>query len=280
MNAREGLVIPAWPVPPNLRAVVTTRNLPGTSKPPFDRFNLGMRCGDDAAAVVANRAALVEMLELPEAPRWLRQVHGVGVHDADALLADVDPEADAAVTRQPGRVLAILTADCMPVFLAADDGTAVGIAHAGWRGLSAGVIEATIARLGVDPSSLVAWLGPAIGVMAYEVGDEVRVAFVDIDASDAGAFEPTRPGHWRCDLYALARARLARAGVARVAGGGFDTFSDARFYSYRRDRETGRFASLVWIEPQRVKADAPKKASAEAELGAATEPAFARACGT
>jgi YfiH family protein len=276
VKAREGLVIPDWPAPPNIRAIVTTRALPGASKPPFDRFNLGMRCGDDAAAVVANRAALVEMLELPEAPRWLRQVHGIEVHAADALLADVDPEADAAVTRQPGRVLAILTADCMPVFLCADDGTTVGIAHAGWRGLSAGVIEATIARLGVAPASLVAWLGPAIGARSYEVGEEVRAAFVDTDASDADAFEPTRPGHWRCDLHALARVRLMRAGVTRIAGDGFDTFSDERFYSYRRDRETGRFASLIWIEPQRVKADAPKKASAEAGLPAATEPAFAR----
>ena len=279
MTSREGLVVPDWPAPPNIRAVVTTRHLPGASKPPFDRFNLGVRAGDDAAAVVANRKALGEMLALPEEPRWLRQVHGVAVHDADALLADIDPEADAAVTRQPGRVLAILTADCLPVFLASDEGTAVGLAHAGWRGLSAGVIEATVARLGVAPASLVAWLGPAIGARSYEVGDEVRAAFVDADAGDADAFEPTRPSHWRCDLYALARARLARAGVARVAGGGFDTFSDERFYSYRRERETGRFASLAWIEPVRVKADVPKMADAEAGLASAAEPAFARVAG-
>jgi len=278
VQAREGLVIPDWPAPPNIRAVVTTRALPGASKPPFDRFNLGMRCGDDAAAVVANRAALVEMLELPEAPRWLRQVHGVGVHDADALLADVDPEADAAVTRQPGRVLAILTADCMPVFLCADDGTAVGVAHAGWRGLAAGVVEATIARLGVAPASLVAWLGPAIGARSYEVGDEVRAAFVDADASDAAAFEPTRPGHWRCDLYTLARARLERAGVMRIAGGGFDTFSDDRFYSYRRDRETGRFASLIWIEPARARVGQDVKATAD-EGADVLQPVFARLLG-
>src|SRR5262249_21461425 len=145
MGARDGVVVPDWPAPPNVRAVVTTRGLPGASNPPFERFNLGVRCGDVAAAVVANRAALVEMLELPEEPRWLRQVHGVEVHDADALLADIDPEADAAVTHLPGRVLAVLTADCMPVFLAADDGTAVGLAHAGWRGLAGGVVEATIA---------------------------------------------------------------------------------------------------------------------------------------
>jgi YfiH family protein len=280
VEAREGLVIPDWPAPPNIRAVVTTRLLPGASKPPFERFNLGLRSGDAAAAVVENRNTLGEMLELPEAPRWLRQVHGIGVHDADALLADVDPEADAAVTHHPGRVLAILTADCLPVFLAADDGTAIGIAHAGWRGLVAGVIEATIAQLGVAPASLVAWLGPAIGAKSYEVGDEVRAACVDVDESDMDAFEPTRPGHWRCDLYALARARLARAGVRRVAGGGFDTFSDERFYSYRRERETGRFASLVWIEPLRVNADAPKAADENAGAIVETQPAFARVGGT
>ena len=278
MKARDGLVVPDWPAPPNIRAVVTTRDLPGASKPPFQRFNLGVRCGDDAAAVVANRAALVEMLELPEEPRWLRQVHGIDVHDADALLADVDPEADAAVTHQPGRVLAILTADCMPVFVCADDGTAVGIAHAGWRGLAGGVIEATIAQLGVAPASLVAWLGPAIGAQSYEVGDEVRAAFVDGDPGDADAFAPTQPGHWTCDLYALARARLVRAGVTRIAGGGFDTFSDDRFYSYRRDRETGRFASLVWIEPATVRARTDEAVTADA-AGDALQPVFARLLG-
>lgn len=278
MKPRDGLVIPDWPAPPNIRAVVTTRNLPGASKPPFERFNLGVRCGDDGAAVVANRAALGEMLELPETPRWLRQVHGIAVHDADALLADADPEADASVTRRPGRVLAILTADCMPVLLCADDGTAVGIAHAGWRGLSAGVIEATIARLGIAPASLVAWLGPAIGAKSYEVGDEVRAAFVDAVADDAAAFEATRPGHWRCDLYALARARLQRAGLARIAGGGFDTFADARFYSYRRDRETGRFASLIWIEPAKVRVGEEKKTKADAGADA-LQPVFARLLG-
>lgn len=276
MKRRDGLVVPDWPAPPNIRAVVTTRTLPGASMPPFDRFNLGMRCGDDAAAVVANRNALIGMLELPETPRWMRQVHGIAVHDADALLADVDPEADAAVTRQPGRVLAILSADCMPVFLCSDDGTAVGLAHAGWRGLAGGIIEATIARLAVPPASLIAWLGPAIGARSYEVGDEVRAGFVQVDAGDAGAFAATRPGHWLCDLYALARSRLARAGVARVAGGGFDTFSDARFYSYRRDRKTGRFASLIWIEPAAVRVDEHERAPGAAKAVDALQPVFAR----
>jgi YfiH family protein len=271
-----GFIIPDWPAPPNVRAIVTTRAWPGASKPPFDRFNLGTRCGDDAAAVVSNRAALIEALDLPEAPRWLRQVHGIAVHDADAIVADAEPEADAAITRRSGRVLAVLTADCLPVFLAADDGSAVGIVHAGWRGLAGGVIEAAIAKLDVEPARLVAWLGPAIGAKSYEVGEDVRNAFVRADMDAVAAFAPVRTDHWLCDLPALARLRLAREGVSRIAGGGFDTFSDARFYSYRRDRETGRFASLVWIEPVRVDADAPKKADAEAGIGASAQPVFAR----
>ena len=275
---REGFIVPDWPAPANVRAVVTTRALPGASRPPFDRFNLGMRCGDEAAAVIANRALLVEQLDLPEAPRWLRQVHGTNVHDADALLADLEPEADAAITRLPGRVLAVLTADCLPVFLCADDGGAVALAHAGWRGLAAGVIEAAIERIGAAPASLLAWLGPAIGARSYEVGDDVRAAFVDRDASDRDAFVATRAGHWLCDLDALARARLARAGVARVSGGGFDTSSDARFYSYRRDRETGRFASLVWIDAARVRVDETEAIGASAPDDVA-QPAFARSVG-
>jgi YfiH family protein len=273
----EGFLIPDWPAPPNIRAVVTTRVLLGASKPPFDRFNLGTRCGDDPASVIANREALIEALALPEAPRWTRQVHGNEVYDADAILADAEPTADAAITRITGRVLAILTADCLPVFLCLDDGTAVGLAHAGWRGLAGGVIESTIARLAVPCGSLIAWLGPAIGPRSYEVGDEVRARFVDVDANAADAFEATRPGHWLCDLYALARLRLAAAGVRRVFGGGFDTFADERFYSYRRDRETGRFASLLWIEPASVKVESDETDTAGAGEPIAPQPVFARA---
>jgi YfiH family protein len=271
------LVVADWPAPPNVRAVVTTRRLPGESEPPFDRCNLGGRCGDAPAAVIANRERIEAMLELPESPRWLKQVHGVAVHDADALIADAEPEADAAISRVTGRVLAVLTADCLPVFLCRDDGTAIGVAHAGWRGLASGVIEAAVSALG-DAASLIAWLGPAIGATSYEVGDEVRAAFVDADAGAADAFEATRPGHWRCDLYALARRRLAACGVARVSGGGFDTFADARFYSYRCDRETGRFASLIWLEPAAVKVDdaIPDDAT---DATPAVEPVFARVLG-
>lgn len=273
----EACLVPDWPAPPNIRSAVTTRLWPGASKPPFERFNLGARCGDEPVAVTTNRAALMEMLALPEAPRWLRQVHGAAVHDADAILADAEPEADAAVTHLAGRVLAILTADCLPVFLCTDDGARAGIAHAGWRGLSAGVVEATVSKLEAPPSSLIAWLGPAIGPASYEVGDEVRAAFVDADAHARDAFAATRPGHWQCDLYALARLRLASVGVGRIFGGAFDTFRDARFYSYRRDRETGRFASLIWIAPAQVKADAPADAQVEHGLEAAAQPAIARA---
>jgi YfiH family protein len=240
---------PDWDVPSNVRAVVTTRGMPGASQPPFGAFNLGARCGDAAAAVAANRAAVVSMLGLPSAPSWLRQVHGVDVFDADATaVSDGEPEADAAVARADGAVLAVLTADCLPILFCAEDGSAIGVAHAGWRGLAGGVIEATIAALGVPGARLLAWLGPAIAAPSYEVGDEVRAAFVAADARAAEAFAPTRPGHWHCDLYALARQRLAAAGVARIQGGDFDTFTDTRFYSYRRERETGRFASMIWSE--------------------------------
>jgi YfiH family protein len=274
----DGFVIPDWSAPKNVRAVVTTRTLPGASKPPFDRFNLGARSGDEPAAVTANRATLVEALGLPEAPRWTKQVHAAAVHDADAILADAEPEADASVTHQTERVLAVLTADCLPVFLASDDGTAVGVAHAGWRGLAGGVIEATIATLGVEPESLFAWLGPAIGPKSYEVGDEVRDAFVRADADAVAAFTPTRAGHWFCDLYALARQRLTREGVTRISGGDFDTFTDTRFYSYRRDRETGRFASVIWIEPATVRVDDADTVS-NVDAGDELQPVFARVLG-
>ena len=241
-------IVPDWPAPLKVRACVTTRRLPGASKPPFESFNLGARCGDELAAVAANRAALLPLLDLPCDPLWLRQVHGVEVFDADSIATANEPEADAAITHRPGVVLAVLTADCLPVLFCADDGSAVGVAHAGWRGLAAGVLEATVAALRVPPQRVVAWIGPAIGATSYEVGEEVRAAFVDADAGAASAFAATRPGHWLCDLPALARRRLAAAGVERAHGGGFDTFADPRFYSYRRERETGRFATLVWIE--------------------------------
>lgn len=246
-------IVPDWPLPPSVAAIATTRHGPGGSAPPFDRFNLGARCGDGPEVVAGNRAALVRALGLPAHPRWLQQVHGRDVLVVTSPLevpgpVAEDPVADAAVTAVPGAVLAVLTADCLPVLLASDDGVRIGAAHAGWRGLAAGVLEATVAAMGVPPERLSAWLGPAAGREAYEVGDEVRATFASAGRQAATAFVPTRPGHWHMDLYALARQRLAAAGVWRVHGGGFCTISDRRFYSHRRDGRCGRMASLIWMK--------------------------------
>ncbi|HNR92212.1 MAG TPA: peptidoglycan editing factor PgeF [Dokdonella sp.] len=240
-------LVPDWPAPPNVRARVSLRGSPGVSLAPWDRCNLGSRCGDDPAAVAANRAGLVGALGLPAIPCWLHQVHGVEVALVDRVDSAAEPVADAAMTAQAGRVLAVLTADCLPVLLCRADGSAVAAAHAGWRGLAAGVLEAACDALGSSDREVLAWLGPAIGAASYEVGDEVREAFVRIDAAAEAAFAPTRPGHWTCDLYTLACQRLAARGVSGVHGGGFDTLTDPRFYSYRREARTGRFASLVWM---------------------------------
>ncbi|MBY4596579.1 peptidoglycan editing factor PgeF [bacterium BD-1] len=237
-----------WPAPPGVRALTTLRGGEGASAPPFDRFNLGLRCGDDPDAARENRRRLAEWLALPSPPRWLDQVHGTAVHRALPGPAPAqEPQADASVTDAPGVVLAVLTADCLPVVLAARDGSEVGVAHAGWRGLAAGVLEATVAAMHARPSELVAWLGPAAGPQAYEIGAEVREAFVADDAGAAAAFEATRPGHWRVDLYALARRRLAAVGVSAVHGGGRCTISEpASFFSHRRDGRSGRLATLAW----------------------------------
>ncbi|WP_242112254.1 peptidoglycan editing factor PgeF [Luteimonas aquatica] len=247
-----GLLAADWRVPANVRAFTTLRDGPGVSLAPFDRFNLGNRTaadGDDPGAVERNRRALAEAGALPSAPRWLRQVHGTRV--AAEPGAD-EPEADAAVTAVPGNVLAILTADCLPVAFAAVSGNeavAVGAAHAGWRGLAGGVLENTVAAMDARAQDVIAWLGPAAGPQAYEIGEEVFEAFVSQDARAEAAFASTRPGHWRVDLYALARQRLRAVGVERVHGGGLCTISDAaRFYSHRRDRRTGRMATLVWMD--------------------------------
>ncbi|TCV93912.1 hypothetical protein EC912_104107 [Luteibacter rhizovicinus] len=240
----EPWIVPDWPVSAGVRAVVTTRLGPGVSAAPFGRFNLGSRCGDDPHAVATNREALVTALDLPATPLWLRQVHGTAVANVPA--GPVEPEADASVATGPGEVLAILTADCLPVLFCSPDGKRIGAAHAGWRGLLAGVLERTVEAM---DGEVIAWMGPCIGPASYEVGDEVRDAFVTVDAAASMAFRPTRPGHWLCDLYALARMRLAGAGVAGIYGGGFDTLTDERFYSYRRDAAgSGRFASLIWTD--------------------------------
>ncbi len=252
----SGFLFAQWPVSSVVRAVATTRLAPGFSAPPYDRCNLGLRSGDARETVMANRQAVADALALPSAPVWLNQVHGttaVSLSGAEAGLAGSDePCADAATTRAAGVVLAVLSADCLPVLLAADDGSVVAAAHAGWRGLVAGVIESAVSAMAVAPARLCAWLGPAIGPDDFEVGDEVRAAFVETDPAAAEAFRPGRPGHWYCDLYALARQRLQRLGIAHVAGGGLSTFSDSRrFHSYRRDgAASGRQASLIWIQPE------------------------------
>ena len=244
-----GAILPAdWPAPPGVVAFTTLRSGAGSSQAPFAAFNLGARCGDDAGTVDANRRELVERFGLPSPPVWLRQVHGIAVHRAGAGgPADGEPEADAAVTDLPGVVLAILTADCLPVLFCRRDGGAVGVAHAGWRGLAAGVLEATVAAMPGEPGELLGGFGAHITQPAFEFGPEVRDAFVAQDAGASAAFERGRGDRWHADLAALARRRLARAGVTAVYAAGRCTVAEpAAFYSYRRARETGRMATLIW----------------------------------
>ncbi len=245
---------PDWPAPPGVLALSTTRG-GGRSSPPRAGLNLGDHVGDDPAAVAANRALLLRALPPGIRIQWLSQVHGVAVVEAGTC-ADV-PVADACWTGRAGVACAVLTADCLPVLFCSRTGDRVAAAHAGWRGLLNGVLERTVAAMDVDPARLLAWLGPAIGPGAFEVGPEVRAAF--LAAADAGArsavagcFSPfgARPGHWLADLYRLARLRLQGAGVTSIYGGQYCTFSDpARFYSFRRDGETGRMATLVMRLP-------------------------------
>ncbi|WP_201316107.1 peptidoglycan editing factor PgeF [Dyella sp. EPa41] len=250
MTAAGAWIVPDWPAPPRVRAAVSTRQGPGVSTGPYGRLNLGARAGDDPQAVKANRLAVQQALGLARAPHWLQQVHGADVADVDAGAPGGEPRADAAVTRRTGEPLAILTADCLPVLFCAADGSGVAAAHAGWRGLAGGVLEAALLSLPAAPGRAMAWLGPCIGMASYEVGEEVRDAFVATDPGAAEFFTATRPGHWLCDLAGLARRRLLAAGIGSIHGGGFDTRVDDRFYSYRRDgAHSGRFASLVWLAP-------------------------------
>lgn len=237
-------IVPNWPAPPGVRALATTRQ-GGVSRPPWSSFNLGAHVGDDPQAVAANRALL--RAKLPADPVWLAQVHGIRCVDAAFTTPGV--EADASYTRQRGVVCAVLTADCLPVLFCDDRATVVGIAHAGWRGLAAGVIEATVAAIAEPGVGLMAWLGPAIGAQAFEVGDEVRDIFVAHDRQAASAFAETAKSKWLCDINHLARQRLSALGVRRVASADCCTVNGkAQWFSYRRDGATGRMASLVWLE--------------------------------
>lgn len=235
--------VPRWVVPPNVRALQTTR-LGGVSRGPWASLNLGDHVGDDPGAVAANRAAVRSLV--PGEPAWLRQVHGTAAVDAAERVKM--PEADAAWARRPGCVCVVMTADCLSVLFCDRAGSVVAAAHAGWRGLLAGVLESTVAAMGVAPGELLAWLGPAIGPRRFEVGDEVRAAFAARDAASGPCFRPGgAPGKWLCDLPALARLRLAACGVHDVAGGDECTVDDPdRYFSFRRDGATGRMATMIW----------------------------------
>ena len=244
----HGWIVPDWPAPPQVRALITTR-AGGASRGAYAGLNLGLHSGDDIEAVTRNRASLRQWL--PAEPLWLRQVHGATVVEADT--AEGNPEADAALARAPGRVCAALTADCLPLLLCDEAGTTVAAVHAGWRGLCSGVIERTLRAMDRPAQVLFAYLGPAIGPGAYAVGAEVRAAFIAADPeggpASAAAFAPGEPGKFYADLYALARRRLALSCVARIYGGGYCTYTEReRFYSFRRDGATGRMASLIWIQ--------------------------------
>ncbi len=238
-------IYPEWPAPARVRALTTTR-VGGCSRAPFHSFNLSIRVGDDPAHVERNRALLRERAGLPGEPLWLRQVHGNRVIDA----ADSAPytEADGSFVDQPGVVCAVLTADCCPVFLCDRAASRAAVLHCGWRGLVRGLIEEGVERFGLPGSELLAWLGPAIGPQAFEVGEEVYDAFVQLDARAAEAFARRPNGRWLADIYQLARQRLNAKGVNAVFGGDYCTVSQSdRFFSYRRDRVCGHMASLIWL---------------------------------
>jgi YfiH family protein len=237
---------PQWPAPAAVCALSTQRG-GGVSDAPYASLNLGDHVGDVPAAVAENRRRLKAAADLPAEPRWLDQVHGARIADLD--VGGSTAAADGAHTRQPGRVCAILTADCLPVLFAAQSGEVVAAAHAGWRGLAGGVIEATVRALAVDPPTLLVWLGPAIGPRHFEIGPEVRDELLRGDGGAQKAFTPNARGRYMADLVALARGRLTRLGIERIYGGGECTYSyPDRYFSHRRDGQTGRHATLIWLK--------------------------------
>jgi len=266
MNLQDHLIIPDWPAPKNVRALQTTR-LGGISSKPYVSLNLGDHVGDAPLVVARNRMLLNTLL--PSEPVWLKQVHGTVVANAD--MASCLPQADACIARHCDAVCVVMTADCLPVLLCDQQGGVVGAAHAGWKGLAAGVIETTVQAMDIAPQNLMAWLGPAISQPAFEVGSEVRAVFVDADPKAAAAFTPSialtdtlsheggenitpyslrgEGEKWLADIYALARLRLNALGISHIYGGGYCTYrEDKRFFSYRRDGVTGRMGTFIWIE--------------------------------
>ena len=239
------VLTPEWPAPTGVRAAFSLRG-GGVSEGGYASLNLGLHVGDDPAAVAENRRRLMQALSLPAAPQWIEQVHGREVRELP--LRGAPRPADALIARTPGAVAVVQVADCLPVLFASRAAPAVAVAHAGWRGLAAGVLEATVAALDVPPGQLIAWLGPAIGPAHFEVGDEVRSALLADSSEDAMAFSPNVRGRWQCNLAHLARARLARAGVGALYGESPCTYTDAaRFFSHRRAAPCGRMAALIWL---------------------------------
>jgi len=240
------VIEPGWPAHPRVHAAFTLRS-GGVSVGPFASLNLGAHVGDAPQAVAENRLRMRLRLHLPAEPTWLQQIHGTAVANLDE--GNVPGAADAALTRQSHRVCVIQVADCLPILFAARDGSAIAAAHAGWRGLAAGVLESTVRSLGMGAEPLCAWIGPGIGARHFEVGDEVRAAFLARDAAAEANFEANERGRWQCDLAALARRRLSALGIREISGGGLCTYADPeRFFSYRRDGQCGRMAALVWLD--------------------------------
>ncbi len=244
MKLINNCIIPDWPAPKNVKALQTTRN-GGVSIPPYHSFNLGSHVGDVPLAVAHNRQMLSPLL--PSEPVWLNQVHGMVV--ANASMAGCLPEADACIASRAGAVCVVMTADCLPVLLCDERGSVVGAVHAGWRGLCAGILEQAVHSMNVAPQNLMAWLGPAIGPQAFEVGDDVHSAFLAGQPLAAAAFAAKIPGKWLADIYQLARLRLNALGVTQIYGGNWCTFTDsARFFSFRRDGNTGRMGTFIWMD--------------------------------
>ena len=246
-NIPSEWLIPNWDAPDNIKAVMTTRQ-GGFSCAPFDSMNLGDHVDDDLHSVAKNRESLKQKLNLPNDPLWLTQIHGVTIANADQQNQG-KVEADASIAHQSGSVCAVMTADCLPVLFCNQQGTAIAAAHAGWRGLHAGILEQTVKALNCPAEEVMAWFGVAIGAEYFEVGDEVREAFVSVQVEAEKAFVPSvNAGKWLADIYLLARLRLQAIGVRKITGGEYCSYKDKeRFYSYRREAKTGRMASLIWM---------------------------------